>query len=82
MAVKNKVWVLTLTDEKLLSIGFDIAKRFVIVAHNENTARLLAALGAGDEGDNAWLLPQCSTCEVLDTRSDMPYIVCMDFNNS
>jgi hypothetical protein len=38
---------------------------FVVRAKDEATARRLAAAQPGDEGAEAWLLPQYSTCVEL-----------------
>jgi prevent-host-death family protein len=38
---------------------------FVVVAESPDEARRLAAGGAGDEGEAAWLLPDWSSCEAV-----------------
>ena len=76
-----KLWLLRpCMDRPEWDPWYDKAFGFVVRAANEQTARQLAASDAGDEGKDAWLSPQSSTCEIL-TRHDSlePEIVISDF---
>lgn len=65
-----QIWKLEPVDgcSKPWDSGYDKAYGFVVLAETEEGARLLAANDAGDEGRDAWINSQLSTCKVVDTH--------------
>lgn len=60
------------------SYKYDVAESFVIRAASEREARCLAALGCGDETEEAWLSDKYSMC--AEVTSDGPSaVICRDF---
>ncbi len=47
-------------------VGYDEAAGFVVLAHDAGEARSLASEQAWDEGADAWLDGDRTTCEVLE----------------
>jgi len=58
---------------------YDMAWGFVIKAHSAKEARVLAQSEAGDEGDNAWLDSEITTCKQLQSTGKVE-IVLRDFH--
>lgn len=50
---------------KIPQTGYDAAHGFVVRATSEHQARYIAARNAGDEGENTWLDPRGSSCEII-----------------
>ena len=61
---------------------YDCVFGFVIAARDEKSARKMAGVNCGDEGENVWLHYSKSSCKQLAPSSTKPYptIVCRDFN--
>jgi hypothetical protein len=60
---------------------YDKAFGFVVRANSETEARKLASGDAGDEGEEAWLLQQLSTCVEL-TADGEAGIIMLDFHSA
>lgn len=63
------------------SFPYDVALGFIVRAETEQQARELAAEQAGDEGRNAWLDPDYSTCMVL-TDTGEAGVILRDFKDA
>lgn len=60
---------------------FDKAFGFVVRAENEPKARQIAAYNCGDEGEDAWVNPKLSSCEIL-TADGEPGMIIQDFHSA
>ena len=58
---------------------FDKAFGFIVQAENELSARMIAASDAGDEGDDVWLKPRFTSCEILLVDDNQTKIIMKDF---
>lgn len=58
---------------------YDCANGFIVEAENEAQARLLASEQHGDEGAEAWLNPEYSSCDELKLTGE-PSIWMRDFH--
>lgn len=53
---------------KNFAVGYDEQQGCVVRATSEEDARRIAAANKGDEGDEVWLDPSLTTCEVVSGR--------------
>jgi hypothetical protein len=76
-----KLWLLRPVDDTLepWMPWYDRMFGFVIRAEGEKAARKLASSKAGDEGPEAWLTPEHSTC--VELKADGPEEVVMEDYN-
>jgi hypothetical protein len=76
-----KLWLLQPVNESLKpwTPWFDCMFGFVVRARDEEAARRLASSKAGDEGPEAWLAPESSTC--VELMADGPEGVVMEDYN-
>ena len=58
---------------------FDKAFGFIVQASSRYAARIVASNDAGDEGADAWLKRETSSCEELLVDDDMTKIIMTDF---
>lgn len=67
--------------ERLLRVGYDEVRSFVIVAASEDEARRMAADEAGDEGHYTWVDDRLTSCVSIGTAYDeVRSIVVRSFN--
>ena len=59
---------------------WDCAYGFIVEAESYTAARRIAADKCGDEGPDAWLSPEHSTCQLL-KLTDEPRVIMRDFLN-
>ena len=73
-----KLWILSgrqYLEEDPWQPWYNTAFSMVIRAETELAARKVATKHCGDEGKQAWLNPELSTCEVLDCEGETEMII-------
>lgn len=61
--------------DELWEPWYDKSFGHVVRAKNEKQARKIASVKRGDEGVDAWLNPEHSTCEILSPRGEEELII-------
>jgi hypothetical protein len=78
--MKNKLWILRPIRDKegLWKPWYDKAFGFIVCAQDVSEARKLASREHGDEGKDAWIKSEFSTCEEL-KPTEVSKVIMRDF---
>ncbi len=80
----NHLWILRPNrdaENDLWQPWYDKSFGFVVRAETEEDARAIASESAGDEGADAWLKPEYSSCDSLENDGDSG-LVMQDFHSA